>query len=149
MSKSDEATAYFAQGYACSQAVVSAFAADCGIDREILLRIAAPFGGGIGQTGGICGALTGALVILGLQFGSALADPVAKQKAYQIGREFVERFRKANGQVNCRDLLGHDVSTPEGLKAVKDGGLGKTVCLPVLLNSVAILEQMLKDSDRP
>ena len=59
----------------------------------------------------------------------------------------MERFRKANGEVNCRDLLGHDISTPEGLKAIKDGGLGKTVCLPVVQRSVAILEEMLKDKD--
>jgi len=147
MTKSNDAIACFAQGYACSQAVASTFATDCGMDRETLLRIAAPFGGGMGQTGGACGALTGALIILGLRFGNAVADPAAKQKAYQIGREFVERFRKANGEVNCRDLLGHDISTPEGLKAIKDGGLGKTVCLPVVQRSVAILEEMLKDKD--
>lgn len=144
MGKIDDARACFDQGFSCSQAVASVFAADFGIDRETLLRVAAPFGGGIARTGGVCGALSGALMILGLRHGSVEADPVAKQRAYEIAHEFVECFRARNGALDCRDLLGEDISTPAGRQAIKDAGLSKTICPRLVESSVEILEEMLK-----
>jgi len=60
------------------------------------LRISAVFGGGIARTGGACGALSGALMVLGLEYGMAQPNPAIKERSYEIARQFVERFRAAN-----------------------------------------------------
>ena len=92
------------------------------MDQEAALRVAAAFGGGLARSGGPCGAMSGALMVIGLQHGMVSADaPQAKEHTYKIAQEFVERFRSANGAVDCRELLGHDMSTPEGRQAIKAG----------------------------
>jgi C_GCAxxG_C_C family probable redox protein len=144
MSKVDDAQACFSQGYSCSQAVAATFAEDFGVDRETMLRISGPFGGGVARTGGICGAAGGALMILGLKYASTQPDPVAKDRMYQIAREFVEVFRARNGAVDCRDLLGYDIGTPEGRQSIKESGVSKTVCPRAVASAVELLDEMLQ-----
>ena len=67
MSKAEVAVDCFEEGFNCSQAVVSAFAPELGLDRETALRVAAAFGGGMGRTGETCGAVSGALMVIGMQ----------------------------------------------------------------------------------
>ena len=144
MTKADVARTCFGQGFSCSQAVFSAYAGDYGIDREAALRIAAAFGGGLARSGGPCGAVSGALMVIGLQHGMVSVDaPQAKEHTYRVAQEFVERFRAANGAVDCRELLGHDISTPEGRQAIKDGGLTKAVCPNLVQSATEILDEML------
>ncbi len=69
MNQSERAIAYFKEGFNCSQAVFAAFAPQSGLEREMALRIAGTFGGGMGRLGEVCGAVTGALMALGLQYG--------------------------------------------------------------------------------
>jgi len=64
MSRSEEALALFSSGFSCSQAVCAAYAEDLGMKRSDALRVAAGFGGGIGRTGGTCGAVSGAIMVL-------------------------------------------------------------------------------------
>jgi C_GCAxxG_C_C family probable redox protein len=144
MTKADIARSCFGQGFSCSQAVFSAYAADYGMDQEAALRVAAAFGGGLARTGGPCGALSGALMVIGLQHGMVSVDaPQAKEHTYRVAQEFVERFRAANGAVDCRDLLGHDMSTPEGRQAIKEGRLTKAICPELVQSATEILDEML------
>jgi len=143
MTKADIARTCFGQGFSCSQAVFSAYAGEYGVDQEAALRIAAAFGGGLARSGGPCGAVSGALMVIGLQHGMVSVDaPQAKEHTYRVAREFVERFRAANGAVDCRELLGHDISTPEGRQAIKDGGLTKAVCPKLVQSATEILDEM-------
>jgi C_GCAxxG_C_C family probable redox protein len=81
MTKADEAVALFQQGFTCSQAVLSVFAKDFGLDRDTALRISQGFGAGIARTDGICGALSGAIMVIGLRYGGISADDnAAKEK---------------------------------------------------------------------
>ncbi|MBN2170923.1 MAG: C_GCAxxG_C_C family protein, partial [Candidatus Krumholzibacteriota bacterium] len=97
----------FEEGFSCSQAVLAAFAPGLGLDRDAALRIAAPFGGGMGHQGETCGALAGAMMVIGLAHGRTRADDeAAKERAYALVAELRERFRAHGGHLLCRDLLG-------------------------------------------
>jgi C_GCAxxG_C_C family probable redox protein len=139
----DLAVSRFAGGFNCSQAVFSVFADDFGLDEEMALKIAAGFGGGMGRMGGTCGAVTGAIMALGLTFGAASPDRETKELAYSQVRTFADRFKAINGSLACRDLLGCDISTPDGHRIAKEKSLFTTVCPKLVQDAVAILEGML------
>lgn len=137
------ARARFSEGYSCSQSVLAAFASDLGLDTDAALRVAAAFGGGMGGTGRTCGAVTGALMALGLKYGATRGDDKAtKERAYALAREFIERFEARNGDVACAELLGVDISTPQGHNAAREANLFKTTCPALVASAVVILEAM-------
>jgi C_GCAxxG_C_C family probable redox protein len=127
---------YFDQGFSCSQALFSAYASRFGIDVETALKLASPFGGGIARQGEICGAVTGALLALGLARGSATIEE--KEETYRIAEDYVRRFRDLHGAILCRALIGHDLSTPDGLRNAREQNVFKTVC-PGLVRDAAKL----------
>jgi C_GCAxxG_C_C family probable redox protein len=126
----------FAQGYNCSQAVFSAYASQIGIDDETALKLASPFGGGVARRGNVCGAVTGALMVLGLQKGNATLEN--KDENYRIADDFINRFQKQHGTILCRELIGQDLSTSEGLRNAKDQKVFESVC-PGLVKEAAEL----------
>ncbi len=89
------------------------------MEHELALKLANPFGGGLGKTGGTCGVVTGALMIIGLKYGTSdAADEKANAAVYEMGRKFMQKFKSRNTTTVCRDLLGFDVYTRE--KMVSD-----------------------------
>jgi C_GCAxxG_C_C family probable redox protein len=137
MDEVERALERFSQGYNCAQAVFSAFTPGSGLPEEAALKIAASFGGGISRTGGECGAVTGALMALGLRSGNTDAqDKEAKEQDYLRAQAFLEAFRQRHGSVLCRGLLGEDISRPEGLQAARAQNLFKERC-PALVRSAA------------
>jgi C_GCAxxG_C_C family probable redox protein len=144
MSKIKDADTCFKEGFACSQSVLSAFAPELGLDREMAHKVATSFGGGMGRMGKTCGAVTGAFMVIGLKYGRTRAeDEETKEKAYELVKEFVKRFQERNGSIECRELLGHDMSTPEGYKIIYEKGLTKELCPNFVQDAVEILEQIL------
>lgn len=94
--KAAAAKALFMEGYNCSQAVVGAWAEDIGLDSETAYKIASGFGGGIGRMREVCGAFTGAVMVLGLKFGNTIgSDRAAKGKDYERVQLFAKRSRKS------------------------------------------------------
>jgi C_GCAxxG_C_C family probable redox protein len=89
----------FADGFNCSQAVFAAFADDFGLDGETALKIASGFGGGMGRMAETCGAVTGAMMVLGLKFGSASPDQKAKELVYAKVKAFADCFKARNGSL--------------------------------------------------
>ena len=73
MTKSDEALASFRNRFTCSSAVFSAFSDELGLDRDTAKKIACGFGAGISKTGNICGAVSGAIMVIGLKYGKTEA----------------------------------------------------------------------------
>jgi len=124
----------FSQHYSCSQSVFSAFAPRFGLTDEQALKLASPFGGGVVHQGHICGAVTGALMALGLARGNAAADK--KDETYRVAEDFLKRFRERHGTILCRELIGHDISTPDGLQNARDTGVFKSTC-PGLVRDAA------------
>lgn len=143
MSKVEMAQTYFAQNFSCSQAVAAPFAADFELDPALLLRVAAAFGGGGARTGDTCGAVAGALMVIGLRYGITRPDPPAKERTYERAREFMARFQARHGAIRCRDLLGFDFATPEGQAAIRERKLTRTICPGLVTSAVEILEAML------
>jgi len=143
MNQIDLALSRFAEGFNCSQAVLSAYAE--GMDEETALKIAAGFGGGLGRMAETCGAVTRAMMVLGLKFGAVSPDREAKERVYAKIREFADRFKARNGSLLCRDLLGCDISTPEGYEVAKEKRLVSTTCPKFVRDAAEILEEMLAE----
>lgn len=140
MSAGDEAIALFSRQYNCAQAVLGACGPAEGLDLAVCTRIAAPFGGGIARSGETCGAVTAALMVLGLRYGGdTTRDPAAKAAMYARAREFMTRFKSRHASIACRELLGCDVSTPEGWQQAQDRKLHETVCPKFVRDAVEIL----------
>ena len=144
MSKPDCALSFFRQGFSCSQAVAAAFAADYGLDKETALRLSQGFGGGIARRADWCGALTGAILVIGLKHGRVRPeDAAARDKTYALVRDLIARFTARHGQVKCRDLLGWDLGTAEGQKKVDELRLHQTRCEDFVRDAARILEEIL------
>lgn len=131
------------QGFNCSQAVFSTLVEQLGFDQSLALKIASPFGGGIGRTGETCGAVTGALMALGLKFGYSEPNPQAKDKVYLLAREFMRRFQERHGSLDCKVLIGYDLSTPEGYQMAHEQAVFKTKCSQFIQDAIAIAEEMM------
>jgi len=143
MNSIETAASRFAAGFNCSQAIFSAYAARFGLDENTALKIAAGFGGGMGRMAETCGAVTGALMVLGLRYGGTAPDRQAKELVYQRVRTFADRFRACHGSLLCRDLLGCDLGTAEGQETARQNNLVATTCPKFVRDAAEILEEML------
>lgn len=145
MSQADLAVTRFKEGFSCSQALLSAFAPQFGLDQETALKISGAFGGGMGRMGETCGAVTGALMVIGLRFGQTnVEDEDAKEKSYELAREFADRFRARNNAcTKCRELLGCEIGTPEGMQTAKEKELFTMLCPKFVRDAAEIVEQLL------
>ncbi len=145
MNKTDKALELFSNNFNCSQAVLTAFAPDFGLDEKLALMLGTSFGGGA-RNGEICGAVSGALMVLGLKYGHFdSADCEQKSRAYSIAVEYTKRYKEANGSIVCRDLLGYDLSKPDEMACIKEKGLFGEVCPKAIKSAVEILESILAD----
>jgi C_GCAxxG_C_C family probable redox protein len=140
----DRAVQRFAEGFSCSQAVFSTFASGFGVPDETALRVASAFGGGVGRRGEVCGAVTGALMALGLARGHADNGETSKAATYELVDEFVRRFEAAHGAITCRTLIGHSIATPEGLEGARDAGVFKAICPGLVADATAIVASILE-----
>jgi len=142
MTLAEQAIKTYQQGYNCSQAVYATFAERLGEDRATALKIASGFGGGIGRTGNVCGAVSGAIMALGLKHGFTEGSPQAKADMYARAQEFMNAFTAQYGALACRELLGYDISIPEEFEQLKQQNLFATRCVEFIRSAVNILEKM-------
>ncbi len=144
MSRVEQAVETFARDFSCAQAVFTAFAAEADLDRETALRVAAGFGGGFARAGETCGAVTGAVLALGLRHCARPAsEPTAKLQSYPAVRAFLERFKEQHGSLLCRELLGCDISTPEALQRAQESGVVKARCPGFARTAAEIVESLM------
>jgi C_GCAxxG_C_C family probable redox protein len=139
----DVAVQRFAEGFSCSQAVFSAFAPGFAVEDQTALRIASAFGGGVARRGEVCGAVTGALMALGLARGHADNTEASKAGTYELVDEFLRRFEATHGSVVCRTLIGRRIDTTDGLQGARDAGVFTTVCPALVADASAIVASML------
>jgi C_GCAxxG_C_C family probable redox protein len=145
MSLLDDTVKMFEDGFNCSQAVCATYGKQFGVEKDIALRIASGFGGGIGRMGDTCGAVTGAIMVIGLKYGLTEAgDKESKEITIAKVNEFVEQFKKKNSSIICRDLLGYDLSKPEDRKVVSEKGLTKITCPDFVRDAAGLLEKIIK-----
>ena len=148
MSKKEIAKNYFLQGYNCAQAVFLAFAQDEGLSDEVALKIASSFGGGIGAQREVCGTVSGMCMALGLKRGyTGAKDYAAKQKHYLAVQELCTEFKKQNGSIICRELLGLDKNNlPLKPEQRTSEYYKKRPCAELVAMAADILENYLKNN---
>jgi len=143
MSNADKAAAMFKEGFSCSQAVLATYCERFGLNMEQAYRIGSSFGGGmhLDQT---CGAVTGAIMVIGLKNGRIRADDVeAKMNTAKKVVEFAKKFKARHGSIGCTELLGCNISTMEGYEEAKKKDLFKQICPKFVISAAEILDEML------
>ena len=148
MSRAEKAKAYFLEGYACSQAVMLAFADVCGLDETTIKKVMLPFGGGLGRLRLTCGAVSGMAAVIGMIFAEAENTPENKSDTYAVTRELCQKFQEQCGSLICSDLL-NAMSVP-----VEVGGnpenrtqeyYKKRSCADIVYTAAEITENFLKE----
>jgi C_GCAxxG_C_C family probable redox protein len=144
LSKAEEAKKQFEKGFHCAPAVLSTYSEGLGLEKALALKIACGFGAGIGRMGRTCGAVTGALMVIGLKHGQVnLADQESQQKTYKLVNKFVDRFKALHGSIECKELIGYDLSDPGELKSARESGVFRNECPSFVYDSALILEDVL------
>lgn len=142
MSKKDKILEQFNNGYNCTQSILTTYSNELGLDENLALKIATGFGGGFGKSGETCGALTGAFMAISLKHGQDSTDDKAeKARTQEYVNSFIKEFKEKHGpSINCRDLLGCDISTVEGAKEAKNR---KHLCNKVVETAAELTEKYL------
>ena len=145
MTHAQKAEALFYEGYNCAQSVLLAFGDITGLDEKTAAALSSSFGGGLGRLREVCGAVSGASMVLGILRGyDDPTDAEAKKAHYHLIQEFTERFRKANGSIVCRELLS-GVSTVEGNypEARTESYYKKRPCPKLVFQAAEVVDDML------
>jgi len=132
----------FKQGFSCSQSVFSAFALQFGIDEDLALKIASPFGGGFARQGEVCGAVTGALMVIALRYGTI--TPEKKEEIYKISQEFMRCFESKHGSIICRKLTGYNLRIPSQYKKANEVKVFEKKCPLLVEDAAAIVKSLIE-----
>ncbi len=116
-----------------------------GIENEIIPRIASCFGGGMGNTGSVCGAVVGGIMAIGLmtERGTSLEEWL---RLAEMAAEFRRRFEAEMGTIICRDLIGEDLSLDEGPEQLMNSEIPMTVCMPAVGTAYRLVLDLLKEN---
>jgi C_GCAxxG_C_C family probable redox protein len=107
--------------------------------NRLVPKIATAFGGGIGRRGSLCGALTGAIMAIGLKHGTNKTVLVDKEKAYAIALKFYDQFVEEFGSPFCRDLIKFDLTSPEERERLRKSNVHDEKCSQFVKRAVEIL----------
>ena len=144
MNSVERTVSCFEEGFSCAQAILATYGPQFGLGRKAALRVAGAFGGGMARMGQTCGAVTGALMVIGLRRGKTQAqDDETKETCYNLVNEFVEQFEARNGSITCKELLGYDVSIPGERTLAQERGLFGTLCPRLVQDAAEIIEQII------
>jgi C_GCAxxG_C_C family probable redox protein len=143
-SASENAVKCFATGCNCAQAVFSTFAPRLGIGEQIALRISTGFGAGMARLQEVCGAVTGAIMVIGCARGmDRCTDAEAKEVTYRHAQELAGEFEETFGALRCMDLLGCDLRSVEGRAYFEEHDLHNTRCAGYVRHAARLVEGML------
>ncbi len=123
----------------CAQIIFSTFGPNLGmqkIDKDVCMSIAAAFGGGINQTGNVCGAVTGALMVIGLKYGKNIKE------ATRFAYEFIAEFTRIHGSIICSELIGPVFTDENPQKASQEDTFKK--CKKCIEDAAKFLEKYVK-----
>lgn len=113
MTKKEIAAQLHKKGYNCAQSVACAFCEEVNLPEELLFKLNEGFGFGFGSGQSACGALSGAIMLLGLKHSTAnLAAPNSKAATYKIGAAFTEMFKNRTGSIICEEIKGSGNGVP-------------------------------------
>ena len=146
MDRAEAAAEYMRNGFNCAQSMVKAYTAELSAKEDSVVRMAAPFGGGLGRNGYVCGAVSGAALVIGARFGNAdAADIAARDKAYAAVSRLMKKFQEEHHTVLCRELISFEIDSPEGYQRAREAGVFQNKC-PLFLRSIGnILDDILAE----
>ena len=140
-SKINEVMDCFNSGFDCSQAILSTYCEDFGLDKETALKISCGLAAGMARLGHTCGAVTGAYLVISLKYGKcSLEDKAAKEKTFELIQEFDKRFIEKNRSANCRKLIDVNLQTGDMEYAKRQV---KEICPALVKDAAEILEAIL------
>jgi C_GCAxxG_C_C family probable redox protein len=146
--KAELARQYHERGFNCAQSVLAPFAREYGLSEEAALRISTGFGSGMGRLCDVCGALTGAFMVVGLKHGRSEGDGTKygpkTETTYALVRALASRFKERNSSIYCGELLGHDLSIPAELEKAKQEGVFAKVCSKCIQDAAELVEEALE-----
>ena len=143
--KKEEAISFFNNGCNCSQAVVMPYAEELNIDHEIVERISVAFGGGMSKQGKTCGCLSGALMVIGLRYGTDSAKEIEKRiNSYNKGKDMVVKFKETFGAIDCKDLIKLDLDNSKDMEKAQRQKVFENRCSKLVGETVEILEEYFK-----
>ncbi len=116
-----------------------------GIKDPAIPRIATAFGGGVGGTGSMCGAVIGGVMAIGIRHGRDSASE-RDAHAYAATQALCRGFKAEMGALDCRTLTGLDLTTREGAKALYGSDIPKKVCQPAVGAAYRLTLELLKES---
>jgi C_GCAxxG_C_C family probable redox protein len=119
-----------------------------GIESDVVPRIASCFAGGIGNTGSVCGSVSGAVMALGLllEQGNEMEHML---RNLAVAQEFRRRFEAETDSIECRTLTGLDLTTEEGIGKLMEGELPMMVCFPAVTAAYRIVMELLQEHAPP
>ena len=133
----------FGEGFDCSQIVLEYCSEKFNLTKEEALKIAACFGGGMWH-GETCGCVIGSLIALGMKYGNTEPnDKDTKDKLLAMKAELEEKFSQKHGSCKCKEILGYDLSTEDGMAKIMEKKLLQTKCPKVVLDTCDILDEMI------
>jgi C_GCAxxG_C_C family probable redox protein len=145
--KTELAAQFHKSGYGCAQSVLASYASDFGLQEGLALKLATGFGSGMGRMCEVCGALTGAFMVVGMKYGKEKTNGTRygneTETTYRLVETLANLFIERNGSIYCRELIGHDLMDADERAKVVELGLFKTTCRKCILDAVEILEQLL------
>ena len=140
--QAEKAASLFNSGFNCAQSVLAVFCQKYGLNEDAALKLSSGLGGGF-RFGEICGAVSGATLVIGLKYGQSVAtDKVSKDTCNLKVVEFMNTFRIKSGSFLCREILGFDLSIKEEYEKAQNLNLFKTTCVDMVKSSVMLLEDL-------
>lgn len=127
----------------CCTGVLATYSPELGIGKDLAAGLGRGMAGGIGGTGQVCGAVSGAVMVIGLKTTDTnnINDMAAGLKTMETAQEFLLRFKEKHSSILCRELIGHDISTPENREAAMKANAYAN-CPNFIESAVTILEQI-------
>lgn len=118
---------------------------ELGLEEQVDSRVASCFAGGIGNSGSVCGSVSGAVMAIGLsrKRAESMEEMLATLGAAQ---EFRRRFEAEVGSISCRDLTGADLTTPEGIERFMSSDTPQTVCFPAVATAYRLAMELLQET---
>ena len=138
MNKSEAAEQLFTGGFNCAASVLTSMCEDYDLDTELATKLACGLGGGCGE-GDICGAVSAAVLVVGLKYGQSIQnDSGAKANCYAKRTEFIDAFKEKHGKFTCRELL-------DGISELSEEDAAKErrrLCTGYVKSAVEILDEL-------
>ena len=140
---------YFANNYNCAQSVLKAFLEYKGLHFKEAPLVAAGFGGGISRRGEICGALSGAIMAIGIIHSQKIKDITDHKSAtYESTNLLIKKFLEKHKTPMCSLLVGVNMQDEQARKKASDEGVFKKLCPGFLEDTIRILMEMFPEKSK-